>query len=128
MADPRSKVLRLRRDLLERAHAAASGVTNGKHSDAEAIEVCVACCTQEAFARMAEAVNAKLKAGVIANTAAAVEFLTGETVEVKVDGDRWWLALAGEGKGFPLGSADPGLVATEMAKLGRGLDLQASVQ
>ena len=128
MVSAKSKVIRLRRDVLRKAQEAAKDMTGRKHTEAEAIEICVGCASREAHERLVASLNAKTRAGIIANTVAAVEHLTGKRCDVRVAGDKWWIALEGEDQGFPLGQADPSLVATELATLGRGLDLQGSVQ
>ena len=128
MVNRNSKVVRLRREVVEQAVESAQHLTGRQMSEADAIATCVHGSTREAHERVVALLQAKTTAATITNTAAAVEQFTGRKVEVKVNGDQWWLALEGETNGYPLGRADPGLVATELTKLGGALDLQASIQ
>ena len=128
MSKRNSKVVRLRCDVLEQAVDAAKHLTGKQLTETDAISVCVHGSTPEAHKRVLDLLQAKTIASTIANTAAAVEHFTGRKIEVHVKGDRWWLSGEGEEAPYPLGRADPSLVATEMAKLGRGLDLQATIQ
>ncbi len=128
MTNKNSKVVRLRNDVLAQARESATHLTGRKDlPDAEAIAACVYGSSRESHERLVDMLQAKTTAATIANVVAAVEQLTGQHCDVRVDRDHWWIALQEEGNGYPLGRADPSLVTTELAKMGREIALRAQV-
>ena len=118
-----SKVIRIPIDDLEIAHKAAMSATGKQVTDAQAVLYCIRSQSNEAMGRLAESVNTRNQAVVIANTLAAIESLTGEKCEVRMARDgRWWIAHPGASEGFPLGKVNPAALATELARLGRELE------
>ncbi len=112
-----SKVIRIRTATLDAAHRVARKVLGRRaKTNEDALAVAVYQGSDEALEKLAAAVNARQQALVIVNTVAAIKKLTGEDVEVLIDGRGWWLRL--DDQSAFLGEADPDAVATEMAKLG----------